>query len=143
MRDIVDGINERAWERAMAKPLELLSCGHPESEHSSITRGWATKSDGTKVCYACAEAEEKATLLTSTHHMAYLSQVRGDPHNHKLTGWPGWELATVTALWETSCGGFMRNHNILRFQATDVHGQKWYGTSPGVGMYARMHKAKA
>jgi hypothetical protein len=41
-----------------------------------------------------------------------------------------------------TCGRHNIGGTLYRFRATDVHGQKWYGTSPGPQMYARMHKAK-
>lgn len=124
----------------METHIERLDCGHSESPHSDITRGYAVRPNGQRICYGCAEARDKANLLTETRYGAYLHKVRGAEHT--LTGWPGWTLARVTALWETQIGGFMGRQTIWRFKAVDVHGQHWYGTSPGPGMYARMHKAK-
>lgn len=140
MRDTIDGINEKGWERAMAEPIELLSCGHPESEHSPITRGWAIKQDGTKICYDCAHSQELANLKTSQHYCAYLT--RKDGHL-LLTTWVGWTLATVTESTMTTLSAFGHRHSRVYFRAIDVHGTKWYGNSPGEGMYARMHRAKA
>lgn len=134
MRDTMAKIDD------IAGTIERLDCGHPESAHSSITRGYAIL-HGIKVCYDCAQSQEIADLKTAQRYTAYLTA--DGPYRHSLTGWVGWKLATVTRLWETSAGGFCRGRNIMRFRATDVHGQKWYGTSPGVGMYARMHKAKS
>lgn len=114
--------------------MDKLTCGHPESEHGEHTRGYAELADGSRICYACAEAREKSELLTHDTHTAYLV---GDT----LTGWPGWVIARMTRQWNSAIGGFMGRQTIVRFQAVDVHGQKWYGTSPGNHMYARMHKS--
>jgi len=44
----------------MAK--ELLFCGHVESAHSAITRGYGIDSDGNKHCYDCCLAIEVAAM---------------------------------------------------------------------------------
>lgn len=112
----------------------LLSCGHPLSPHSAVTTGYA-ELDGRRVCYDCADAHERAALLTERRMVAYLS---GD--GERLTTWTGGLLANVTRR-HVARNNFSRD-GIVKFRAVDVHGQRWYGTSPGCGMYARMHRAK-
>lgn len=124
----------------VAGTIERLDCGHPESAHSSFTRGYAVRQDDTKVCYECAQRQELEDLKTAQHYVAYLSRVDG---RLLLTGWIGWKLATVTESTVTTLSAFGHRHSRVYFRATDVHGQHWYGNSPGEGMYARMHKAKA
>jgi hypothetical protein len=34
---------------------ELLECGHAESPHSDFTRGYGTRADGSRHCYACCQ----------------------------------------------------------------------------------------
>ena len=146
MRDTIDGINEKAWEAAMAKTddvagtIERLDCGHPESAHSSITRGYAILPNGTKVCYGCAQRQELDDLKTAQHYGGYLSRV--EMQGLQITGWVGWKLATVTQSSITTLSAFGTRHSRVYFRAIDVHGNHWYGNSPGVGMYARMHRAK-
>lgn len=117
---------------------EVLSCGHPPTPDSGCGTGYATTRDtNERICYSCADARERESLKTQNTFAAYLS---GDSKH--LTTWTGGVLATVTHRWFTSAGGFARGTTITRFRATDVHGQRWYGTSPGPNMYARMRKAK-
>ena len=93
------------------------------------------------MCYDCANAGERDAIKTGDTYTAYLTLDK-DRQLPVLTTWPGGRLANVTAIWETSAGGFARHVTIMRFRAVDIHGAHWYGTSPGVGMYARMRRAK-
>jgi len=126
MRERVSG------ERRESQPSNPLSCGHKPSPHGEHTTGTAHTPDGREICWACADAEQREELKTARDFTGYLSE-------KTLTTWTGGILANITRLWK------VRNNmagNLLRFRAIDVHGQEWYGTSPGIGMYARMHKAK-
>jgi len=118
-----------------AKTQQLLDCGHPASDHGPHTTGTAHTPDGREICWECANKEERESLRTGNTYMAYLS---GD--GKALTTWTGGHLARVTRLWAVPNNFAGR---LLRFRAVDVHGAEWYGTSPGRGMYARMHRAKA
>ena len=111
-----------------------VSCGHAPSPHSDFTTGTAHTRDGREICWTCADAEQVADLKRERAYVAYLS---GD--GRALTTWTGGKLADVTRLWDVF-NNFAGT--IKRFRAVDVHGQRWYGTSPGAGMYARMHKCK-
>lgn len=121
--------------------IKSLDCGHEPSPHGEHTTGTAHTSDGREVCWDCALREELESLKTRQQYTAYLS--RDERNVPVLTNWPGSVLARVTNAWEVSAGGFCRGQKIWRFRATDVHGNRWYGTSPGFGMYARMHRAKS
>jgi hypothetical protein len=112
----------------------ILDCGHEPSPHSESTTGTAHTPDGREICCSCADNEQREALKTATSFMAYLNS-----EGTKLTTWTGGELATIRQMW-----GVHNNMagTIQRFRAVDVHGQHWYGTSPGPGMYARMHKNK-
>lgn len=121
---------------------ELLSCGHLSTPPTSGcgAAGYATRPDGTRICYTCADASERESLKTARAFTAYLSNgAHSTPTGYHLTTWTGGILANVTTLTRGNhnIGGFL-----YRFRAVDVHGQKWYGTSPGPGMYARMRRAK-
>ncbi len=119
----------------------ILDCGHEPSPHGEHTTGTGHTANNRHICWDCCLREELEALKTATQHNAYLHEEAD--RRLTLRNWPGGLLARVTESWETSCGGFLRGRNILRFRAVDVHGAKWYGTSPGVGMYARMHRAKS
>ncbi len=111
-----------------------LSCGHNPSPHDEYTTGTAHTRDGREICCTCADSEQREDLKAEKHYDAYLS---GD--GKRLTTWTGGNLAKITDLWEV--GNNMAG-TLLRFRAVDTHGNRWYGTSPGRGMYARMHKNK-
>ncbi len=129
----------------MSEHRDLLSCGHEPSPHGAHTTGTARRSDGSAICWTCADREQRDALKTAQTYTAYLTHLKTDDGYVKasiLTTWTGGHLANVTRLWQTRIGGFLGRQTIYRFRATDVHGQQWYGTSPGPGMYARMHRAK-
>ena len=116
---------------------ELLECGHPESAHSESTRGYGKDADGRTYCYDCCQQRDQEYMQREGRVTAYLS---GD--GTQITGWPGFVLATVTAEWETSAGGFCRQTQITRVRARDGQGQAWYGRGLGRGMCVQLRRAK-
>lgn len=122
-----------------AERARVLSCGHPPSPHDTHTTGtalvWEEGQPEREICWGCAEQRELAELRTAQTYTAYLS---GD--GTQLQGWPGWTLARVTYLHE---GRHNIGGKLYRFRAVDVHGGRWYGTTPGKGMYARMRRVKS
>lgn len=113
----------------------ILDCGHEPSPHSEYTTGTAHTSDNREICWDCSYAGELSAMRTAQHYGAYLSG-----NGSRLTTWPGQPLAVVTSLVERRVGfGGSRFY----FKATDLDGQHWHGTSPGPGMYARLHRSKA
>lgn len=126
---------------------DTLDCGHvlhvPDATRATGTgaSGYARTNEGRTLCYACAHDRAVADLLTSDRMVAYLNVPKHGVRDggSTLTDWPGGTLARVTYLTRGrhNIGGYL-----YRFTAIDVHGQHWYGTSPGPGMYARMRKAK-
>lgn len=115
--------------------MKVLDCGHQPSPHGEHTTGTGHAPNGREICWDCCNAEEKASMAKAKHWMAYLS---GDGKH--ITTWPGGILATVTDLW--SVANNMAG-SLLRIRAVDDTGVRWYGTSPGKGMYCRLHRAKA
>jgi hypothetical protein len=51
---------------------EILECGHPESPHSSITRGWGKDDKGNRYCYACCAERDKEQMLRNGKITLYL-----------------------------------------------------------------------
>jgi hypothetical protein len=117
----------------------VLVCGHQPSPHSEFTTGTAHTRDGREICWTCADAEQRDEMRIVDRFTAYLVRTKDGA---QLQTWSGGLLATVTASWSTSAGGFARRTMITRFRAVDSDGVRWFGTSPGYGMYARMRRAK-
>jgi hypothetical protein len=117
----------------------ILDCGHAPSPHDEYTTGTAHTPDGREICWACALEQERAELLTIDRIVAYLST-----DGRTITTWPGGLLMSNVRIvnrqsrYTPSGGGYEQ----VWLRATDVHGQRWYGTSPGPGMYVRLHKGK-
>lgn len=127
------------------------NCGHDYEAQESGATGYATLGTagthngrklrkGAKICYACADAAERATLKTAERAFGYLSQDR-----QKITTWTGGELAVVRGIREHKrrMPRTGAPYTISYFRARDVHGAMWAGSSPGPGMYARMRRMKA
>jgi len=114
----------------------VLECGHAESLHSDITRGYGTDAKGNRHCYDCCHASDLSTMKETGRIDAYLS-------GNRITNWPGRSLLTVQREWETSAGGFLSGHRITRVYALATDGSRWHGRGPGQGMYIRMRRYKA
>lgn len=125
----------------------MLDCGHM-STPSEYTAGYARTPDERRICYSCADASEREALKTAERFTGYFVVPEWGTKDGKLwhtitgstiTTWSGGLLARVTyfSRGRHNFGGFL-----YRFRAIDVHGGRWYGTSPGPGMYARMRRAK-
>jgi hypothetical protein len=69
----------------------ILDCGHPESPHSEITRGFATLRVHTgaerRICYACAAECDKYEM--TRHGVITLYLIGNTKSGHKVTNWPG------------------------------------------------------
>jgi hypothetical protein len=135
----------------MMDTARILDCGHPPSQHSSSTTGTAHTHDGKEICWSCADDQQRRDLLTNDHAFLYLTDtgIHGDVrHRYALTTWPGGRMMRITRLSKragydamvTPTGGW---YDLYFLRAVDSWGQEWYGTSPGPGMYARMHKTAA
>lgn len=114
---------------------DLLECGHAESPHSDITRGYGTAEDGKRHCYDCCTAMDLASMKETGKIVAYISD-----DGKTITNWPGRTLAYVTRLWETrhNIGG-----KITHVWARAADGTWWHGKGPGKGMYIRLHRSKS
>ena len=120
--------------QAIANDERVLDCGHKPSPHSEHTTGTGHTTDGREVCWNCSNSLEAAEFSKAQHYCAYLSD-----DGKTITTWPGGVLAQVAQLWSV--------HNnmageILRIRAVAADGSRWHGTSPGRGMYCRLHRSK-
>jgi hypothetical protein len=68
------------------KTNTMLDCGHPESEHSSITRGYGKDSEGKTFCYDCCAKMDLEFMQSRGKIALYLVN-----HDNKyfVTNWPG------------------------------------------------------
>ena len=73
-------------------------------------------------------------MLAETRYFGYL-----DGDGRAIVTWPGGLLARVTSS-RVSRHGFCGE--LVHFRAVAIDGARWYGTSPGPGMYARLRRAK-
>lgn len=135
---------------------EVLDCGHAPTPGHEPGTGYAVfpNAGNVELCYDCTNAYELEEIKHADRYSASLYAPRADAQTANtraglgiipwtLQTWTGGVLARVTAHWQTSAGGFACRTMIVRFRAIDVHGGRWYGTSPGPGMYARMRRVKA
>jgi len=61
----------------------ICDCGHPESKHSDITRGFGTDANGKTHCYACCAERDKQAMRDDGRAALYLCE------DNRLTNWPG------------------------------------------------------
>jgi hypothetical protein len=117
---------------------KVLDCGHGPSPHGAYTTGTAHTPDGKEICWNCSNEEQRQDLEDATDYVGYLSE-----DGKEITTWPGGKLADVTYYNPVKYYGFYGiPFTRVFWRATDGHGQLWHGSSPGRGMYARMHKNK-
>lgn len=116
----------------------ILGCGHVLSPNEGEC-GYCVM-DGATYCYPCADDHQRSVLLTAREAFGYLSEsASGGP---VITTWTGGMLMrvvgeNVSRVRYTPSGG---RYQLTYVNAVDVHGQRWHGTSPGRGMYARLRR---
>lgn len=115
----------------------MCDCGHMESAHSEITRGYGRDANGKTSCYDCCTQADKDALKDGTQFCGYISS-----DGLRLVNWPGFALGTVTHTGRVH--NWTRNSfNGKRYyiRVRDCHGAEWYGTG-AAGMYASLRKRK-
>lgn len=116
-----------------------LDCGHePTTDDTAAVRvgtGYAVRLDGTRICYACAEAEEARAFSEATIYTAYVNSAETE-----FQTWTGGKLARITAK-SVSRSGFYGSR-VYRYWATAPNGTKWYGANSGAGMVITMRQVK-
>lgn len=124
------------------KRTHVADCGHEYHEPWGGTgaAGYTTLPDGKKICYACADERQREELKTADTFVAYMDH---DDHMKKIVTWTGGLLAKCDHVYLAKHRGFHGSYYLRwYFRAVDIHGARWYGTSPGPGMYARMRRVK-
>jgi len=107
-----------------ANPM-TLDCGHPESPHSDITRGYGIDLQGRKICYGCCAENDRAQMRKTGKACLYLT--RNKVGAHELSNWPGSLKIPVL---------FVRKgrHNIAKVRYDfefRFEGLRWIGTVYG------------
>lgn len=117
----------------------VCDCGHRESDHSEITRGYGRDEQGRTHCYACCLERDLATMRDSAPGDRFSAYVSSD--GRRLTSWPGGELGTVElgAPHPWTRRSVFGERRYLR--AVDAHGNRWTGTG-APGMYANLRRVK-
>lgn len=122
-------------------PEFVADCGHliPALPLSHVGgAGYATIEDKgmMTMCYPCCDAYQREAMKTAKSYNAYFS---GD--KSFITSWTGGKLATVT-YYRSAAVGFGHNPRRYYIRAITEDGARWYGTSPGPGMFCRLRRAK-
>lgn len=124
----------------MTTTTTALDCGHEPTDHGrAFATGAARTADGRRICYACADDEQRADMLTEPRFVAYLSS-----DQRRVTTWTGGTLGAVTR-YTTDAGRWSTFGIVHRcyVRVTDVHGNHWTGTGPVEnGDYVRLRRIK-
>lgn len=145
--DAADALAARL--RLSADGRHCYDCGaaFPEWEPGEFTTGYAVlrgekpAERDVRTCYPCTDRRQRADFAKADSFSCYLTKTADG--RKILSTWTGGELAHVTCSWERSVGfGRWRGNTRTYFNATAPDGAKWFGTSPGFGMYARARRSK-
>jgi hypothetical protein len=66
--------------------IELLECGHPESEHPDFTRGYGVDNEGHRSCYECCAKRDRQQMHDEGRIALYLDRSAG---KWTVSNWPG------------------------------------------------------
>jgi hypothetical protein len=117
---------------------EILECGHPESPHSDITRGYGQDEAGNRYCYACCADRDRKTMTDNGVIALYLVQ-RGN--EYRLINWPGsLEFIPHHVRRSPHGGGFGSQRTDAWFS---FNGEPWHAVCRGDMDLARCHRLKS
>lgn len=114
---------------------ELLDCGHAPTPTTGGGTGRAYDNDGRTLCYACADAAERARVAAGDTLVAYVSST-----GNAITTWSGGELMRITSLTSAPIG--WQGSRVYFVRAVAPDGSKWYGRNGGPGVYIVMKKVR-
>lgn len=101
---------------------------HPEGGAS----GYATRADGERICYTCADVAERAVMLQSDRFVAYVSS-----DGREITTWTGDSLGSIVRATPVKLTRLSYTHGkyMHAYRVIDFEGAAWYGRgSPGVAI---------
>lgn len=108
---------------------ELFTKPPPEGGAS----GYAVRENGARICYACADLEERKFMRAHTVKTAYVSS-----DGNRVTTWTGGFLGEVVNWSEISCFGHRKTN--LTIRAFD--GTLWTARATEAGMVCTLRKLK-
>ena len=117
----------RCSQCKVAKPLDM----------GSFTPGYALTQSDEFICYACADDNQRASLVTGRDGPIY-AYVSSD--GRRVTTWTGGTLGDVIEYGESRAG--WGGSTIARFRVRDVHGQLWTGRGAGRGIACTLRPMK-
>ena len=116
--------------------VEILPHSIKRYSDAGCSSGYALTRTNRMLCYACADAGQRADLLDRTRPFgAYLSS-----DGQCCTTWTGGTLGAVHSLNSSRAG--WHGSRIYRFHVRDVHGAWWAGRGAGRGMCCTLRPMK-
>lgn len=126
---------------------DALDCGHiltaaMQHEHGThstgvpLTTGYARTQDGRTLCYADADAAQRADFADAQTFAGYVSAA-GD-----LTTWTGGVLATAQRGTHGVSRAGWHGAEVHAWRFTGPDGSSWYGRNGGPGMFITARRAK-
>jgi hypothetical protein len=121
--------------------IAKLDCGHPESDHSEITRGYGQTADGKKICYECCAENDRKAMLDNGKIILYLTPANlRDTAPNGFRGLDGekvsrWQVSNWPGSLKFNAYVKKGAHNIAgsRYDAwfTGPDGKEWHGVNYG------------
>lgn len=123
----------------LVEGMITCDCGHRESKHSEITRGYGTDNEGKTYCYDCCNKRDIESIERGETFTGYVST--GFTH---ISNWPGYRLLRITEMHEIAIP--FRNQSYIStkyyaISAIDNTGKYWYGRGYGEGVYITMRRS--
>jgi hypothetical protein len=117
-------------------------CGNPfpprQPGHCGST-GYVTMSDGWRICYPCADKNEREFLKDrSQPFVAYLNS-----DCSRVTTWTGGELMRVESKSSRRNPRGIYSSEIVSIRAIDCHGGRWHGRGGGGGLCINLFPSKS
>lgn len=117
-----------------------LDCGHVPTPPTAFygngiptTPGYAVRPDDSRVCYACADADQLARAADPATRVLY-AYVTSD--GRTVSTWTGGELARVVAHGYSPRAAF--GHGLNYWTVRTADGRRWHGSNAGPGMLIRL-----
>ena len=101
----------------------ICDCGHPESEHLDITRGYATNKDGKTICYECCAEMDREYLRKNGKLSGYFTT--DECRKSQFSNWPGSFILyakDVRKSWHNFAGKNGRTDFWVWFECKCYHG---------------------
>lgn len=134
---------------------DILSCGHPPSDHGPHTTGYGVTEDGKRICWTCCADADRARMIETGRATLYLvSRIApacetytgigarpGPTLKYKVANWPDSLSFPVTRIRVARRGGgFGADRVDVWFTGPD--GKPWHGVNRGDNQIARCRRLK-